>query len=189
MDIYTYIIENSSATHAGIAKIVHQAFKHEYRVHIIGKTAKWFKLNEDGELSLIDDIIVRKRLSTDVADMVIEARKRFKDKKSEYQNMELLIEHNKSLEKLNLSLKVLVEKQLKIKEINNIDSARNIGIKIRDTEFAIQLISKKRELYRADINDRKFHDLTTIEDKLYNSSFKDGIMKALVELFYVELEN
>jgi hypothetical protein len=46
MDIYTYIIENSSATHAGIAKIVYEAFKNEYRVHIIGKTAKWFKVAE-----------------------------------------------------------------------------------------------------------------------------------------------
>lgn len=188
MDIYTYIIENSSATHAGIAKIVHQAFKNEYRVHIIGKTAKWFKVNEDKELSLIDDIIIRKRLSTDVAEMVIEARKRLNNEKNE-----AFEKYRNRRELLSNTLRILnEEKRIRNQNINIVyfdDRLKEIESKIKETEGRLLFIRSPDESYRLDMIDTKLTELSVIENKLYNSGFKDGIMKALVELFYVELDN
>jgi hypothetical protein len=184
MDIYTYIIENSSATHAGIAKIVHQAFKNEYRVHIIGKTAKWFKVNKDGELSLIDDIILRQRLSTDIAEMVIEARKRLINEKD---NAFEIYKNRK--DSLNNTLNMLLqEKRNRNQNINTVyfdDRSKEIESKIKEIEKNLLFIRLPHELFRLDVIDAKLIEIKNIENKLYNSSFKDGIMKALAEMFYV----
>ena len=187
MDIDNYII-TTSVTHYGIAKLVYQAFKSEYRLHIVGKTSKWFSVNTDGSLSIIDDIIIRKRLSTDIADLVIKARDRFK-RDPEYKKMEALATNNKSIEALNMTLKTLIEKRISLREVNKIDEGREVDAQIRDTEAALELISMKQELQRADVKDKKIAELIDLEMKLYNSSFKDGIMKALAEMFYVAVEN
>jgi hypothetical protein len=186
IDIYRYIIDYASPTHNGIAKIVYKAFQKEYCVHLLGKTNKtvqWFKIEHDKQLSPIDDIIIKRRLSTDIADLVSEARRRIKST-SEYENIEVLGTNNKSIEALNSTLRNLIKKKTELCVNGMIDEAREVDTEIKDTEAAIELITKRQELMRIDARADKFKYLVIIEDKLYNSNFKDGIMKELVELFY-----
>jgi hypothetical protein len=191
IDIYRYIIDHASPTHNSIANIVHKAYQKEYRVHLLGrnnKVVQWFRLERDGSSSPIDDIVIKRRLSTEIADLVSEARMRFKSN-PEYNKMEALATNNKSIEALNATLRSLIEKKTELREVNNIDDARIVETKIKDTEAAIELITKRQDMMRADVKDAKFKNLVIIEDKLYNSNFKDRVMKQLVELFYEPLVN
>ena len=185
-DVYDYILKYTSATHHGVAKIMHYAFKNEYRMHIIGRKHTWFSVDAENHLSPIDDIIIKRRISLDIADMVMEARNRFK-RDPEYNKMEALATNNKSLEALTMTLNQLVQKRIACREINKIDEAREVDLEIRHLEGDIEQISKRQELMRADVKDKKFAELTDLEMKLYNNGFKDGVIKVLGELFYAPI--
>lgn len=72
--------------------------------------------------------------------------------------------------------------------LSAMNEIREINKKIHETEKSIDLIEKVQELQRGDIRDKIFANFADVESKLYNSSFKDGVMKELVELFYVSSE-
>lgn len=185
IDIYRYIIDYASLTHYAIAKIAYKAFQKEYCVHLLGKTNKtvqWFKIEHDKSLSPIKTYTVRERLSTDIAVLVSEARHRFKHD-PEYNKMEALATNNKSIEALNATLRSLLEKKTGLREINKIDEARQVETEIRGTEECIELITKRQDMMLKDMKDAKLKKLLMIEDALYDSKFRDGIMKELVELF------
>jgi len=74
-----------------------------------------------------------------------------------------------------------VSRQPNLSVINEI---HEINSRINSTKQSIELIEKRRELERADIRDKIFANFGNIENKLYNSSFKDGVMKELAGLFY-----
>ena len=128
---------------------------------------------------------LRNKISMEVADVIADARSRFR-RDPEYNKMEAVANNNKSIEALTLTLKQLVEKRSNLKDLNKIDDAREIDSQIRDTESSIELITKKQELQRADVKDKKFSELTELENKLYNSGFKDSVMKECIGLFYEE---
>jgi hypothetical protein len=155
-------------------------------MHIIGKKHTWFSVDTENHLSPIDDIIIKKRISLDIADMVMEARNRFK-RDPEYNKMETLVTNNKSLETLNMNLMQLLNKRTDFRKSNQIDEAREIDLEIRQVESDIEQISKRQELMCADAKDKKFAELTDLEMKLYNNGFKDGVIKALGELFYAPI--
>jgi hypothetical protein len=181
IDIYRYIIDYASLTHYAIANIAYKAFQKEYRVHLLGKTNKtvqWFKIEHDKSLSPIKSYTVRERLSTDIANLVVEARRRIK-----YENPEVLATSNSSIEYLNISLCNLIKKKTELREINKIDEARQVETEIRGTEECIELITKRHDMMCKDMKDAKLKKLLMIEDALYDSKFRDGIMKELVELF------
>jgi hypothetical protein len=99
--------------------------------------------------------------------------------------MESIASNNNSLEALNQVLKTLINKKNELRDANCIDDAVNIENQIRDTEISIDLIARKQDLQRADLRDRKFAELAEVEDKLYTTRFKDGVMKELAGFFYV----
>jgi len=166
------------------AKFVHTLFKDEYKCHVFGKSYVWFQKENNGTWKKIESIVIRNRLSTDVVSAIIRLRANYKHS-AEYTRMESIASNNNSLEALNQVLKTLINKKNELRDTNCIDDAVNIENEIRHTEFSIDLIARKQELQRADLRDRKFAELAEVEDKLYTTRFKDGVMKELAGFFYV----
>ena len=166
------------------AKFVYTLFKDEYKCHVFGKSYMWFQKEINGTWKKIESIIIRNRLSTDVVSAINKLRTNFKNSE-EYTRMEMIASNYNSLEALNKVLKTLVEKKNTLRDANRIDDAREIQNKIRDTEISIDLITKEQDLQRADFRDRIFANLSETQDKLYNTTFKDGVMKELAGFFYV----
>jgi len=177
-------LNNIAPDNYNTAKFVHTLFKDEYKCHVFGKSYVWFQKENDGTWKKIEGIVIRNRLSTDVVSAINKLRTNFKNSQ-EYRRMESIASNNNSLEALNKVLKTFVEKKKTLRDANRIDDAREIENKIRDTEISIDLITKKQDLQRADFRDRIFANLSEIQNKLYNTRFKDGVMKELAGFFYV----
>jgi hypothetical protein len=166
------------------AKFVHTLFKDEYKCHVFGKSYVWFQKEDNGTWKKIEGIVIRNRLSTDVVSAINKLRTNFKNSE-EYRHMESITFNNESLETLNKVAQELREKKTALRDANRIDDVREIENKIRDTEISIDLITMKQDLQRADFRDKIFANLSEIQDKLYNTRFKDGVMKELAGFFYV----
>jgi hypothetical protein len=80
----------------------------------------------------------------------------------------------------------LIEKKKNLQELNRVDEIKNVEVQIREAESSIDMITKKQDLQRADVRDRVFSQLADVEMKLYNSTFKNGVMKELIGFFYVD---
>jgi P4 family phage/plasmid primase-like protien len=186
-DIVNYVLHYVTPTHNHVARLMKRMFQDNYAASINSRSTEWFEFDPDRHLwkKINQGVALRNKISIEVADIVMEARNRFK-RDPEYNKMELLATNNKSIEALNMTLKALVEKRIGLKEVNKIDDAREVDAQIRDTEAALDLITKKQELQRADVKDKKFAELTELEMKLYNSGFKDSVMKECIGLFYEE---
>ena len=186
-DTVNYVLHYVTPTHNHVARLMKRMFQDNYAASINSRSTEWFEFDDTRHMwkKINQGVALRNMISLEVADMVMEARNRFK-RDPEYSKMEALATNNKSIEALNMTLKTLVEKRSSLKEINKIDEAREVDAQIRDTESAIDLISKKQELQRADVKDKKFAELTELEMKLYNSGFKDSVMKECIGLFYEE---
>lgn len=186
-DTINYVLHYVTPTHNHVARLMRRMFQDNYAASINSRSTEWFEFDPDRHLwkKINQGVALRNKISLEVADMVTEARNRFK-RDPEYNKMEALATNNKSLEALNMTLKSLVEKRIALKEVNKIDDAREVDAQIRDTESAIEFITKKQELQRADVKDKKFAELTELEMKLYNSGFKDSVMKECIGLFYEE---
>lgn len=184
--LYEYITESSGGASPHIAaKIAEFVFKKQYVVHKVGRNNEWFEKNADGTLNRIDDVIIRRRLSSDVADVISQAREKIKkDGLSELNKVEVFASINKSLESLNISLKELNEKSNNLKLVNRIDEAKSIHSQIIDTESAIEFLTNKQHLMRSDIIDKKFSGLVQLENKLYNYNFKNQVIKELEDIYY-----
>ena len=186
-DIINYVLHYVTPTHNHVARLMRRMFQDNYAASINSRSTEWFEFDGEKHMwkKINQGVALRNKISIDVADMVMEARNRFK-RDPEYTKMEALATNNKSIEALTMTLNQLVEKRSSLKEINKIDEAREIDSQIRDTESAIDFITKKQELQRADVKDKKFAELTELEMKLYNSGFKDSVMKECIGLFYEE---
>jgi len=185
-EIYDYIISNAGASELIAARIFHHTYENKYRIHVIGHRKVWFEVNTDNTLSEIEDIVLRNKLSTDIADLVMMARKKFKN--DEKYNKIDFISINKSLESLNLILTESINKRKELRELNKIDEGREIDSKIKDTESAIHFIKRKLELQRADNMDKIFSGLIQLESSLYNSTFKNKVIKELEGLFIKNID-
>ena len=186
-DIINYVLHYVTPTHNHVARLMKRMFQDNYAASINSRSTEWFEFDSDKHMwkKINQGVALRNKISLEVADIVMEARNRFK-RDPEYNKMEILATNNKSIEALTMTLNQLVEKRSSLKEINKIDDAREVDAQIRDTEAAIDFITKKQELQRADVKDKKFAELTELEMKLYNSGFKDSVMKECIGLFYEE---
>lgn len=191
-DIVNYILHYTSPTHNHVARLMKRMFQDNYAASISSRSTEWFEFLADHHRwkKINQGIALRNKISgggqtLEVTDMIAQARQRFKNS-PEYTRMESIASNNKSLEALNQVLKTFVEKKNALRDANRIDDAREIESQIRDTEVSIDLITKKQDLKRADVRDRKFAELADLEGKLHNCGFKDAVMKECVGLFYEE---
>jgi len=191
-DIVNYILHYTSPTHNHVARLMKRMFQDNYAASINSRSTEWFEFLADHHRwkKINQGIALRNKISgggqtVEVTDMIAQARQRFKNS-PEYTRMESIASNNKSLEALNHVLKTFVEKKNTLRDANRIDDAREIENQIRDTEISIDLITKKQDLQRADVRDRKFAELADLEGKLHNCGFKDAVMKECVGLFYEE---
>jgi len=142
MEIVKSNVSSITPTHYGVAQFVHTLFKGQYKCNLVKKSPIWFQKDLDETWKKVDDIVIYKRLSTDVVDAVAKVRHNLMIK-PEFSRME---------------------------EIVGIDSKK---------------LEELKNLQRAAERDRVFNKLADVEMKLYNSPFKNGVMKELVSLFYV----
>ena len=186
------VLENYNSsitpTHYGVAEFVHMLFKDEYKCNSVKKSYVWFHKQDDGSWKQINEILIRNRLSTDVVDGICIVRNNIKNNKTtpEFTRMEVIASASKSLEALQLVLRGLIEKKYTLRDLNKIDETREVDVQIREAESSIDMITKKMDLQRFDIKDRMFSELADVEMKLYNSTFKNGVMKELIGFFYVD---
>lgn len=171
-------------THNSVAKFVYRLYKNEYKCNSHKKSYIWFHKQGDGTWKEINDILIRKRLSTDVVLEIDSIRSDFKNSREYTLSNESTISNNKILESWLSILSNLIIKKNTLRDANRIDDAREVEHQIRDAENSIDLITKKQELHLSDIRDKVFGNLAEIVNKLNNNTFKNGVMKDLVELFY-----
>jgi len=186
-DLVSYVLHCISPTHNHVARLMKRMFQDTYRAAINNRSTDWFEFNADLHLwkRINQGMSLRNKISLDVADMIMLARERFKHD-PEYNKMEAIATNNNSLSALNASLTELIEKRKALREQNKIDEGRELDSQIKDAESAIDFITKKQELQRADVKDKKFSELTELENRLYNCGFKDSVMKECIGLFYEE---
>jgi P4 family phage/plasmid primase-like protien len=186
-DTVNYVLHSVTPTHNHVARLMKRMLQDTYRAAVNSRSTDWFEFCEQLHLwkKINQGMSLRNKISLDVADIVSRARARFKHD-PEYSKMESIASNSQSIEALNLTLKQLVEKRKSLRDINKIDEGRELDKQIADAESAIDYISKKQELSRADVKDKKFAELAELEMKLYNCGFKDSVMKECVGLFYEE---
>jgi len=191
-DVADYILHCTAPTHNHVARIMKRIYQDNYAASVNTRHTDWYEYNATIHKwkKINQGIELRNKISSkgsglEVTDLIQSARQRFKNG-PEYAKMEQLANNNKSLEALTETMKALVEKRNALRDINKIDDARDIDLQIKETESNIDLITRKQELNRADVRDKKFSELTELEMKLYNSGFKDSVMKECIGLFYEE---
>jgi P4 family phage/plasmid primase-like protien len=186
-DLVSYVLHSIAPTHNHVARLMKRMFQDTYRAAVNNRSTDWFEFNADLHLwkRINQGMSLRNKISLDVADMITLARERFKHD-PEYNKMEAIAINNNSLSALNASLTELIEKRKALRDQNKIDEGREVDAQIKDAESAIDFITKKQELQRADVKDKKFSELTELETKMYNCGFKDSVMKECIGLFYEE---
>ncbi len=184
--LYKYINEYQGVVSPHIAaKITELIFKNQYVVHKLGKNSIWFEKNADGTLNRIDDVIIRRRLSSDVTNIISQARDNFKKGGfSKLNKVETSTSVNRVIESLNISLQELFEKRNSLRFANKIDDLRTIDTQIKDIERNIELIRQKEDMHRSEIGDKTLSGLTELENKLYNYNFKNKVIKELEDIYY-----
>jgi P4 family phage/plasmid primase-like protien len=191
-DVAEYILHFTSPTHTHVARIMKRVYQDNYAASVNSRhtdwfefkpsTHKWKKINQGIELK---NKISSQGNTLEITDLIRSAKDRFRSS-PEFSKMEALVNNNKNIETLNGNLKLLVEKRNALREINKIDESREVDAQISQTEKDVALLTQKQELNRAEVRDKKFSELTELEMKLYNSGFKDSVMKECVGLFYEE---
>ena len=184
-DLVSFVLHSMAPTHNHVARLMKRMFQDTYRAAVNTRSTEWFEFVTDLHLwkKINQGISLRNKISNDVADVISLARERFKHD-PEYNKMEAFASNNKSLEALNLTLAQLAEKRNSLRDMNKIDEAKLIDAQIVDTESAIEFLTNKQNLQRADVKDRKFSELTELENKLYNCGFKESVMKECIGQFY-----
>jgi P4 family phage/plasmid primase-like protien len=186
-DTVSFVLHSMAPTHNHVARLMRRMFNDTYRASVNTRSTDWFEFNEDMHLwkRINQGMALRNKMSLEVANMITLARDRFKNS-PEYNKMEMMASNNKSLEVLNQTLVELVEKRKQLREQNKIDEGRIVEAQIKNAEDTIKYTTDKQELYRAEVRDKKFSELTELENKLYNCGFKDSVMKECIGLFYEE---
>lgn len=186
-DIVNYVLHSVSPTHNHVARLMKRMFQDSYRAGINSRSTDWFEFDSSMHLwkKINQGIALRERISLEVADMVVRAKTKFKHS-PEYSKMETIANNSKSIEALTLTLEQLVEKRTSLRDVNKIDEGKAIDKQIEEAENAINHITKLQELSRSEVKDKRLGELAELEFKLYNSGFKDSIMKECIGLFYEE---
>jgi P4 family phage/plasmid primase-like protien len=191
-DVADYILHFTAPTHNHVARIMKRVYQDNYAASVNSRHTEWYEFNTLAHKwkKINQGIELRNKISSrgsglEVTDLIQAARQRFKNG-PEYTKMEAIANNNKSLEALTQTLALLVEKRKELRDFNKIDDARIIDDQIKEAENNIELITRKQELNRAEVRDKKFAELTELEMKLYNSGFKDSVMKECIGLFYEE---
>ena len=191
-DIINYILHNTLPTHNHVGRLMKRMFQDNYAASINARSTEWFEfLPEMHRWKKINQgIALRNKISggghgLEVTDMIAAARQRFKTS-PEFTRMEAIASASKSLEALQVVLRGLIEKKKTLRDLNKIDETREVDVQIREAESSIDMITKKQDLQRADVRDRKFAELADLEGKLHNCGFKDAVMKECQGLFYEE---
>lgn len=191
-DIADYILHFTAPTHNHVARIMKRVYQDNYAASVCSRHTEWYEFNTNTHKwkKINQGIELRNKISArgnalEITDLIQAARQRFKSG-PEFNKMESIANNNKSLEALALTMKELVEKRSSLRDNNKIDDTREIDLQIKETESNIELITRKQELNRTEVRDKKFTELTELEMKLYNSGFKDSVMKECIGLFYEE---
>jgi P4 family phage/plasmid primase-like protien len=186
-DIVNYVLHSVLPTHNHVARLMKRMFQDSYRAAINTRNTDWFEFDSQLHLwkRINQGIVLRERISFDVADMIAKAKLKFKHS-PEYAKMETIANNSKAIEALTLTLEQLVEKRTSLRDSNRIDEAHDIDKQIIEAESGIDHITKKQELSRSEVKDKRLSDLAELEMKLYTSGFKDSVMKECIGLFYEE---
>ena len=185
-DLINFILHSTTPTHNHVARLMKKMFQDNYRASVDSRKTEWFEFNETQHLwkKINQGVALRNKISLEVADIVMEARNRFK-RDPEYNTMTNLASLSSSVEAMTMTLKSLVEKRASVRS-QDINKAIELDKEIRTTEEVINSIKQKQDLQRSEVKDKKFAELTDMEMKLYNCGFKDGVMKEAIGLFYEE---
>ena len=191
-DVADYILHSTAPTHNHVARIMKRIYQDNYAASVNSRHTDWYEFNSSLHKwkKINQGIELRNKISSkgsglEVTDLIQSARQRFKGG-AEYAKIEQFGSNSKSIEALNATLKDLVDKRAVLRDMNKIDDARELDQQIKEAESSIELITRRQELTRADVRDKKFSELTELEMKLYNSGFKDSVMKECIGLFYEE---
>ena len=186
-DIIDYVLHYVTPTHNHVARLMRRMFQDNYAASVNQRHTEWYEFNTEHNIwkKINQGMALRNKISIEVANMIAEAKSRFK-KDPKYTTMVAVATASKSIESLGTTLNALVQKRTACTEANKIDEATTITAEIRTIENDIEQITKRQELMRSEIKDKKFQELTELETKLYNSGFKDSVMKECAGLFYEE---
>ena len=191
-DVADYILHSTAPTHNHVARIMKRIYQDNYAASVNSRHTDWYEFNSSMHKwkKINQGIELRNKISSkgsglEVTDLIQSARQRFKGG-AEYAKIEQFGSNSKSIEALNATLKDLVDRRAVLRDMNKIDDARELDQQIKEAESSIELITRRQEMTRADVRDKKFAELTELEMKLYNSGFKDSVMKECIGLFYEE---
>jgi len=191
-DITDYILHFTSPTHTHVARIMKRIYQDNYAASVNSRHTDWFEFKATSHKwkKINQGIELKNRISShgsglEVTDLIVKAREKFKNT-SDFAKMEAVQSNNRSIDALKQVLSGLVEKRNSLRDLNKIDDMRPIEEQMKQAEANIELITQKNASHSAEVRNKKFSELTGLEEKLYNSGFKDSVMKECVGLFYEE---
>ena len=182
-ELYDFVVNDIAANSASVAKLAARIFDKKYLVHIIGRKRQWFEREQANKFKPIVDIIIRNRLTNELPDIIRNVREQFKNN-LEYTKIDDMSIESQNIKMVQLKLVDLAEKRKGLRELNKIDESREIDQQIKGNESVIEYLIMKQNRQRSDIKDRKYAELVSIEDKLYNRSFKNDVIKDLEDILY-----
>ena len=191
-DIANYILHFTSPTHNHVARLMKRVYQDNYAAAVSSRHTEWYEYNTRNHRwkKINQGIELKNKISAqgsgfEIADLINSARQNFM-KSAGYAKLETIVNNDANIKTLTERLKELIETRKGLRDLNRIDEARGVDTDIKRTEEAIDLIQKKQEMSRSEVRDKKFAELLDLEQKLYNSGFKDSVMKECVGLFYEE---
>jgi P4 family phage/plasmid primase-like protien len=191
-DVISYILHYTSPSHNHVARLMKRMFQDNYAASINARSTEWFEYNAEGHRwkKINQGVALRNKISGDgkdveVVEMIFKATDTFR-KSQEYNNLENMVSNSKSIDALKIVLKEQLDKKKQLRDTNKIDAAYEVEKQIRDTETSIDSLSRKQELNRQEVRDKKLSELNDLRGKLLNSGFKDSVMKECQGLFYEE---
>ena len=191
-DIANYILHFTCPTHNHVARLMKRVYQDNYAASVSSRYTEWYEYNTRNHRwkKINQGIELKNKISAqgsgfEIADLIGSARATFM-KSPEYARLETIVNNDANIKTLSERLKELIDIRRNLRELNKIDETRDVDVDIKKTEEAIELIRKKQEMNRSEVRDRKFAELTELELKLYNSGFKDSVMKECIGLFYEE---
>jgi len=191
-DINNYILHFTSPTHNHVARLMKRVYQDNYAAAVSSRYTEWYEYNTRNHRwkKINQGIELKNKISArgggmEIADLISGARASFM-KSADYAKLETIVNNDANIKALSERLKELIDIRKNLREKNRIDETRDVDVDIKRTEEAIELIRKKQEMNRSEVRDKKFSELTELELKLYNSGFKDSVMKECVGLFYEE---
>ena len=191
-DIANYILHFTCPTHNHVARLMKRVYQDNYAAAVSSRYTEWYEYNTRNHRwkKINQGIELKNKISAqgsglEIADLINSARQNFM-KSAGYAKLETIVNNDANIKALTQRLTELIENRRILREQNKIDETRGVDVDIKRTEEAIDLIQKKQEMNRSEVRDKKFAELLALEEKLYNSGFKDSVMKECVGLFYEE---